>query len=83
IVSPETSIQEAIISMGRASHAVTTAKHQQNNRPLEVWSSCLVIVSEGRILGLVTHQELLKISHQAEDLQRRKIAEIVSPPVMT
>ncbi|AFZ43901.1 multi-sensor hybrid histidine kinase [Halothece sp. PCC 7418] len=83
VISPETPIEEAIIKLTGQSPYARIAKHEQDNRQLELGSSCLVTLAEGRRVGLVTDKELLRISHQEEELQRRQIAEVSSAPVMT
>ena len=80
VVSPEMSVQEAVIKMSHAQSSLPKiAQHQQNNRELPMGSRRLLAVTEGRVVGLLSERDLL-IPDQQKALGNPKIADVMTPP---
>ena len=86
LLPADTSLKAAIAAMSQARSVCYRSKHQtlsseKNYSPPH--SSCVLVVEEGRILGILTARDLLKIIVQDYDLTQVCLWQVMSHPVIT
>ena len=69
IVPPETTMMSAIAQMSQL--------------PLEDRSSCVLVVLDGRLLGILTERDVVRLSAQQLSLEHLAIEEVMSAPGVT
>ena len=85
-LSPNTSVKTAIAAMGEARSAchlrgnplLPSIENDQDPR-----SSCVLVVEEGQILGILTERDVLKMMVQGYDLTQVSLWQVMSHPVIT
>ncbi|GET39764.1 PAS domain S-box protein [Microseira wollei] len=86
-VAPDTMVLDAIALMSQArgsncllSKAKSSSKSHQ---PIQQQTSCIVVVSPNRLLGIFTERDVVKITAAGRKLSRLKIASVMTPKVVT
>ncbi len=86
IVSPDTTVSSAIALMSglRSLCATTkTANSQLDELHLEVRSSCVLVVENERILGILTERDVVRLIAQQQPLDRLVMQQVMAHPVVT
>ena len=83
-LSPNTSVKTAIAAMSEA----RSACHLRGNQSLpenyqDPRSSCVLVVEESQILGILTERDVLKMMIQEYDLTQVSLWQVMSHPVIT
>ncbi|MEO1297802.1 MAG: CBS domain-containing protein, partial [Cyanobacteria bacterium J06636_16] len=86
VVSPDTLVTEAIAQMS-ALHAhcsiPSTPDSQLDELYLAVRSSCVIVVDAGRVVGMLTERDVVRLSAQQQPLSHLLIRQVMSSPVAT
>ena len=86
IVQPETTVMEAIAQMsGLRTRCETTetAEGYLGQLHLEARSSCVLVVVEGRLLGILTERDVVRLSAEQRSLEHLAIQEVMTCAVVT
>ena len=86
IVQPETTVMEAIAQMsGLRTRCETTetADGHLGQLHLEARSSCVLVVVEGRLLGILTERDVVRLSAEQRSLEHLTIQEVMTCAVVT
>ena len=86
MVSPDTTVIEAIAQMSSIrSHCNTTrtADSQRDNLHLEARSSCVLVVENEQIIGVLTERDVVRLSAQQQPLDRLAMWEVMTHPLIT
>jgi PAS domain S-box-containing protein len=82
VVSPEMLLVDAIALMEQARrHCDPVADPENENLPQG--SSCVLVVSESRLMGIITEQEVLRCIAARADLAEIKASEAMTQPIVT
>ena len=84
VVAPNTIVIEAIAQMsGVRSHdnASRTADGQSDD--FRARSSCVVVVEDDRVVGILTERDVVRLSAQQQPLDRRVMRQVMTHPVAT
>jgi len=84
VVAPNTIVIEAIAQMsGVRSHdnASRTADGQSDD--LRARSSCVVVVEDDRVVGILTERDVVRLSAQQQPLDRLVMRQVMTHPVVT
>ncbi len=86
VVTPETTIMEAIAKMssGRSHCAATnnSANHQEEYH-LEARSSCVLAVDNGQVVGILTERDVVRLSAQQVPIAHLVMRDVMVYPVIT
>ena len=85
VVAPNTIVIDAIAQMsGVRSHgnAPRTADGQSDDLQ-EARSSCVVVVEDDRVVGILTERDVVRLSAQQQPLDRRVMRQVMTHPVAT
>lgn len=86
VVTPETTVMEAIAQMseirGVCASSVTDAS-QLDPLHISARSSCVTIVEDERLLGILTAQDIVRLNAQGRDLTNLAIGEVMTKNVVT
>ncbi len=85
IVSPHTTVMEAITHMsGVRLHCNSTrvANNQLDQLHLEVRSSCVLVMAEDKIVGILTERDVVRLSAQYQSLDSLLIEQVMTHPVI-
>ena len=83
VVSSETSVRESIMSMashGSRCQVPPSLKHQQNNLHQQLRSNCLVVVDQGRIVGLFTARDVIRLTLNSRRWDEQTLQELLTAP---
>ncbi len=86
IVKPDTTVMAAIAQMSGLRTRCETAKTvdgQLEQLHLEARSSCVLVVVEGRLLGILTERDVVRLSAEQRSLEHLAIREVVTCAVVT
>ena len=86
VVSPDTTVMEAIAQMsGVRSHCATakTMDGRLDNLYLEARSSCVVVVEDIQVVGILTERDIVRLSAQQQPLDRLAIRQVMAHPIVT
>ena len=86
IVKPETSVMEAIAQMssGRVICSTTeTMDGQLDEFHQEARSSCVLVVEDGQLVGILTERDVVGLSAQQLDLENLTMKEVMDSSVIT
>ncbi len=85
VVNPETTVMEAIASMSGI--RVVCAAHEDTSQLDELHtqarSSCVAIVEDGRLLGILTERDIVRLSSEQRDLVNLPIRDVMTSKVVT
>ncbi|ASC69604.1 hypothetical protein XM38_005310 [Halomicronema hongdechloris C2206] len=85
-VSPDTLVVRAIASMsgrhGRYQTPGMLAAHLEDYHQ-EARSSCVVVVEDGQVVGILTEGDVLRLSLQQRPLETLQLHEVMTQPVVT
>ncbi|MEH2415800.1 GAF domain-containing protein [Nostoc sp.] len=79
IVKPDTTVMDAIAQMISAK----TADGQLDQLYLEAQSNCVLVVEDGRLLGIFTEWDVVRLSAQQRSLENLAIRGVMVHPVIT
>ncbi|TVQ58534.1 MAG: PAS domain S-box protein, partial [Spirulina sp. DLM2.Bin59] len=81
-LAPDATVQEAIALMGGLQIQCQTNGEEDDH--ISTRSSCVVIViAEGRVRGILTERDVVRLSAQECPLDRLPVAEVMTEPVIT
>ncbi|MBE7381467.1 MAG: PAS domain S-box protein [Leptolyngbya sp. SIO1E4] len=86
VVSPETTLMDAIAQMSGVRLLCNTARtsdEQLNELYLEARSSCVVVVEDSQVIGILTERDVVRLSAEQHPLDRLLIQQIIGHPVIT
>ncbi|MEH1825526.1 MAG: GAF domain-containing protein [Nostoc sp.] len=86
IVKPDTTVMDAIAQMSGVRTICETNKTvemQLDELYLEARSSCVLVVEEGRLLGILTERDVVRLSSEQRSLEKLAIREVMIHPVVT
>lgn len=86
IVKPDTTVMDAIAQMSGVRTICETNKTvemQLDELYLEARSSCVLVVQEGRLLGILTERDVVRLSSEQRFLENLAIREVMIHPVIT
>jgi PAS domain S-box-containing protein len=85
VVSPDTTVMEAISHMSgiRGICASTRASSQLDELSIQVRSSCVAVVEDGKILGILTERDIVRLSAEGQDLDNLPICDVMTANVVT
>ncbi len=85
VVSPDTIVIDAIVQMSGVrsrDNALRTADGQSDDLQ-EVRSSCVVVVEDDRVVGILTERDVVRLSAQQQPLDRLVMRQVMTHPVVT
>ncbi|WP_264307641.1 PAS domain S-box protein [Nodosilinea nodulosa] len=83
-VQPDVSAGTAIALMGGVSTPGPTGHDPAGEDGLHMEAgSCVVVVEQGRVVGLLTERDVVRLSAQQRSLDRLSVAEVMTQPVIT
>ncbi|QLE41327.1 GAF domain-containing protein [Nostoc sp. C052] len=86
IVKPDTTVMDAIAQMSGVRTLCETTKTvngQLDELYLEARSSCILVVEEGKLLGILTERDVVRLSAQECYFENLAIREVMTYPVVT
>ncbi len=85
VVSPDTTVMEAIAHMSgiRGICSSARATSQLDELSIQVRSSCVAIVEDGQILGILTERDIVRLSAEGQDLDNLAICDVMTANVVT
>ncbi|GGA07877.1 response regulator [Okeania sp. KiyG1] len=86
IVNPETTVRDAITLMNKWRSLTRDAKiadGPEKDRHQGARSSCVLVVEEGRVVGIMTERDVVHLSAQQQPLQHLVIGQIMVRSVIT
>ncbi|MEM9541542.1 MAG: PAS domain-containing protein [Cyanobacteria bacterium P01_E01_bin.42] len=86
VVSPETTVMTAIAEMSGVRlrcNATRTADTHLDNVRLEARSSCVLVVESGKVVGILTERDVVRLSAEGRSLERLLIREVAIHPIVT
>ena len=86
VVAPESLVLEAISRMNQLNHSFHSleldSKHPHDHSLLEARASCVLVVDENRLIGLLSEWDVLSLVQQQVNLQSLKIVDVLSDAPM-
>lgn len=83
-VSPETTVIAAIAQMSRVrSSCEVTNSHDLDDLPRSARSSCVMVVEDGQLVGILTERDVTRLSAQQQPLDRLVMRQVMAHPVIT
>ncbi|AFZ02617.1 GAF domain-containing protein [Calothrix sp. PCC 6303] len=86
IVKPDMTLIDAIAQMSGVRtlcETTQTIDGQLDNLYLEARASCVLIVEEGKLLGIFTERDVVRLSAQQYSFENLKIREVMTHPVIS
>ncbi len=85
IVAPDTTVMEAIAHMSGIRVVCSSIKDtsQLDELHIQARSSCVAIVEDGRLLGILTERDIVRLSSQQRDLADLAIRDVMTSNVVT
>lgn len=86
IVKPDTTVIEAIAQMSGMRAICDTTKTtngQLDELHLEARSSCVLVVENGHLVGILTERDVVRLSAQQRSLETLAMREVMAHPVIT
>ncbi|MBE9228667.1 GAF domain-containing protein [Phormidium sp. LEGE 05292] len=95
VVSQDTTVMDAIAQMSGVRLACVnryreseeqlakTIDDRQDELHLEARSSCVVVVEDGRVVGILTERDVVLLSSQQQPLDRLMVRQVMSHPAIT
>ncbi|MEG5001922.1 PAS domain S-box protein [Microcoleus sp. B4-D4] len=86
IVKPDTTLKSAIALMSGVRTICDTAQtvdEQLDELLLDARSSCVVVVEDGRLLGILTERDVVRLIAQQRSLEELSIRGVMAYPVIT
>ncbi|HEY9815297.1 MAG TPA: PAS domain S-box protein, partial [Candidatus Obscuribacterales bacterium] len=84
-VSINTTVQAAIAAMSgvRAQCSSDRGQSPGDTLHIEARSSCVVVVDQDRVVGILTERDVVRLSAQQQPLDQLPIAQVMTQPVIT
>ncbi len=91
IITPETSLVDAIALISQAHHhscSLENVEHSHSRQPdqlaqLEVRTSCVLVKKDRDLVGILTARDIVKITAQKIDFQNAIVADFMTSPIIT
>lgn len=86
IVEPDTELREAIVLMSQTrgnSCLLSSLPLSPDSNFSESRSSCVLVMHEGKLLGILTERDIVKMTAKGISLDQIKITEVMTQPVIT
>ena len=85
IVPPDRTVRAAILLMKgvRIVRGASTDLSRSDKLDLQVRSSCVLIVENGQLLGILTERDIFKLSTERQDLDKLTIRDVMSTKIVT
>jgi PAS domain S-box-containing protein len=85
VVTPDTTVMEAIAHMSGIRVICASARdtRQLDELHIQARSSCVAIVEDGRLLGILTERDIVRLSSQQRDLANLAIRDVMTSNVVT
>lgn len=86
VVSPVTTVMAAICKMSELRSQCATMQdqpHKQAQLHIDVRSSCVLVVEQERILGIMTERDVVRLSAEQRSLDVLTVQEVMTHPVVT
>ena len=86
VVSPDTTVRDAIAQMSGVRTICPTTKTadaQMDNLHLEARSSCVLVVENNQLLGIVTERDVVRLSAQQQALDSLVMRQVMAHPIVT
>ncbi|MEE3717068.1 GAF domain-containing protein [Tumidithrix elongata RA019] len=86
VVAPDTTVMAAIAKMSGVRTVCSTFKNvnsQQEDLHIEARSSCVLIVEDQRLLGILTERDIVRLSAQKRSLDNLAIRDVMASKVIT
>ncbi|MDJ1173643.1 CBS domain-containing protein [Roseofilum capinflatum] len=86
VVAPNANVREAISKMSAAHlccHTTRTQDTQRNQLHLEVLSSCVIIIDNQKVIGILTERDVVRLLAQGQPLSYLRVEQVMSPSVVT
>jgi PAS domain S-box-containing protein len=86
VVSPDTTVKAAIAQMSGVRslcHVNKTADEQLEQLHLEVRSSCVLVVAAGKLIGILTERDIVRLSAERQPLDHLPIQQVMAHPIVT
>jgi PAS domain S-box-containing protein len=84
VVNPHTNVIDAIAQMAIGRSQLDT-DHNSDNRQVfqqEVRSSCVLVVEDGQVIGILTERDVVCLSAQQQDLDLLVMQEVMNPEIV-
>lgn len=82
-VSPDATVQDAIALMGKTYAHCSTQQPTEQSIQLKAKASCVLVVEENRVVGILTERDVVRLSAQQQSLRHLRVAEVMTQPVIT
>ena len=79
LASPQTPLLDVIASMNQRRVNIKS----ENNSHCSSSCSCVLVMQDGKILGIFTERDIVRLTAQNIDLERVKVAQVMAQPVIT
>jgi PAS domain S-box-containing protein len=86
VVSPDTTVMDAICQMSGVRslcNTTRTADSQQDDLHLEARSSCVLVVENEQLVGVLTERDVVRLSARQRCLENLVLREVMTHPVVT
>jgi PAS domain S-box-containing protein len=85
VVTPDTTVMEAIAHMSgiRVMCSASRDASQLDELHVQVRSSCVSIVEDGQLLGILTERDIVRLSAEQRDLDNLAIRDVMTENVIT
>ena len=86
VVSPDTKVIDAIAQISGVRsicHTAKTAHECLDRHHQEVRSSCVMVVEEGQVIGILTERDVVRLSAQQQPLDCLVLQQVMASPVVT
>ncbi|WP_278187162.1 PAS domain S-box protein [Microcoleus vaginatus] len=86
VVSPDTTVMDAIAQMSSVRslcNTTRTADGQLDELHLEARSSCVFVVENEQLVGVLTERDVVRLSAQQRSLENLALREVMTYPVVT
>ncbi|NEQ73072.1 MAG: response regulator [Okeania sp. SIO2C9] len=86
IVNPETTVRDAITLMNNQRSLTSDVKmtdRAEKDRHQRARSSCVLVVEDGRVVGIMTERDVVRLSAQQQSLDRLVMGQIMARSVIT
>jgi GAF domain-containing protein/CBS domain-containing protein len=86
VVSAGATVMEAIALMSSGRSQCDAENHSDNHQQQfqqEARSSCVLVLEDKKLIGIVTERDVVRLSAQQQDLNRLLVREVMAQPVVT
>jgi signal transduction histidine kinase/CBS domain-containing protein len=86
VVSADATVMDAIALMSNGRSQCDAENHSDNHRQQflqEARSSCVLVLEDEKLIGIVTERDVVRLSAQQQDLNRLLVREVMAHPVVT